>query len=78
MTEVQRIKQLRKDGDELIQRIRELPSSRENSIAITKLQEAVMWLGMELKRRNEINPYPNNKNPATGDCIEPTTDKLKM
>lgn len=78
MTEVQRIKQLRKDGDELIQRIRELPSSRENAIAITKLQEAVMWLGMELKRRNEINPYPNSKNPATGDCIEPTADKLKM
>ncbi|MFJ1474893.1 hypothetical protein ACILE9_11620 [Capnocytophaga cynodegmi] len=78
MTEVQRIKQLRKDGDELIQRIRELPSSRENAIAITKLQEAVMWLGMELKRRNEVNPYPNSKNPATGDYVEPTADKLKM
>lgn len=78
MTEVQKIKQLRQDIDSIIQRIRELESSRETSLSITKLQEGVMWLGMELKRRNEINPYPSSKDPSTGDKIEPTADNLKF
>lgn len=40
-------KQLRKEVDEKIQTLKTLPASRERSIAITKLQEAVMWLGMD-------------------------------
>ena len=71
-------KQLRKDIDEKIQQIKELPESRERSIAITKLQEAVMWLGMDLKRLNDENPYPSSKDPNTGDKIEPTADGLKL
>lgn len=78
MTEIQKIKQLRQDIDSIIQRIRELESSRETSLSITKLQEGVMWLGMELKRRNEANPYPSSKGPSTGDKIEPTADNLKF
>ena len=71
-------KQLRKDLDEKIQEVKSLPSSRERSLAITKLQEAVMWLGMDLKRLNDTNPYPSSKDPSTGDKIEPTADGLKM
>ena len=71
-------KQLRKDLDEKIQEVKSLPSSRERSIAITKLQEAVMWLGMDLKRLNEPNPYPSSKDPSTGAKIEPTADGLKL
>ena len=71
-------KQLRKDIDEQIQKIKELPASRERSLAITKLQEGVMWLGMDLKRLNEPNPYPNSKDPSTGSVIEPTADGLKL
>ena len=71
-------KQLRKDLDEKIQEVKSLPSSRERSIAITKLQEAVMWLGMDLKRLNEPNPYPSSKDPSIGDKIEPTADGLKF
>lgn len=78
LSEVQRIKQLRQDGDALLQRIKELPPSRENSLSITKFQEGVMWLGMELKRRNEPNPYPSSKDASTGDVIEPTADGLKL
>jgi hypothetical protein len=78
MTEVQQIKQLRQDGDKLIQAIKDLPASRENSLSITKFQEGVMWLGMELKRRNEPNPYPSSKDPNTGEVIEPTADNLKL
>lgn len=71
-------KQLRKDTDDIIQRIKNLPSSRERSLAITKLQEGVMWLGMDLKRLGEENPYPNSKDTSTGTKIEPTADGLKL
>lgn len=72
------IKQLRKDTDEIIQRIKSLPPSRETSLSITKLQEGVMWLGMELKRLGEANPYPSSKDASTGTKIEPTADNLKL
>ncbi len=58
-------------------------ASRERSISITKLQEAVMWLGMDLKALAEenpgllANPYPSSKDP-TSLVIEPTADGLKM
>jgi hypothetical protein len=52
--------------------------SRERSLAITKLQEAVMWLGMDLKRLGTENPYPSSKDPSTGTKIEPTADGLKL
>jgi hypothetical protein len=75
--EVPAIKQLRKDTDDIIQRVRELEPCRETSLVITKLQEAVMWLGMDLKRLNQPNPYPESKNPNSMK-IEPTADGLKM
>ena len=75
--EVVENKQLRKDTDDIIQRIKSLPPSRERSLAITKLQEGVMWLGMDLKRLNEPNPYPNSKDPSNTN-IEPTADNLKL
>lgn len=76
-------KELRRDTDAIIQRVKSLPPSRERSITITKLQEGVMWLGMDLKRINESNPgavenpYPNSKDP-TNTKIEPTADGLRM
>ena len=70
-------KRLRREIDEKIQEVKELPPSRERSLAITKLQEAVMWLGMDLKRLNEANPYPNSKDPSNTK-IEPTADGLKL
>ena len=75
--EVMGNKQLRKDTDDIIQRIKNLPASRERSLAITKLQEGVMWLGMDLKRLGENNPYPNSKD-ASNLTIEPTADNLKL
>lgn len=76
-------KELRRDIDAQIQKVKALAPSRERSIAITKLQEAVMWLGMDLKRINEStpgaspNPYPNSKDPSNTK-IEPTADGLKL
>lgn len=76
--EVVSTKKLRKDIDAIISRVRNLEKSRETSIAITKLQEGVMWLGMHLKELGEMNPYPSSKNPMTGTKIEPTADGLKF
>lgn len=76
--EIPKVKQLRKDIDDVIQRVKDLDDCREVSICITKLQEAVMWLGMDLKRIGDINPYPNSKDPSTGTKIDPTADNLKF
>ena len=76
--EIPKVKQLRKDIDDVIQRVKDLDSCREVSICITKLQEAVMWLGMDLKRIGDINPYPSSKDPSTGTKIDPTADNLKF
>lgn len=76
--EIPKVKQLRKDIDNVIQRVKALDSCREVSICITKLQEAVMWLGMDLKRIGDVNPYPNSKDPSTGTKIDSTTDNLKF
>jgi hypothetical protein len=76
-------KAIRRDGDGLIQRLKGLQPSRERAIAITKFQEGVMWLGMDLKRINDENPglipnpYPNSKDPSNAK-IDPTADGLKL
>lgn len=70
-------KELRRDIDAQIQKVKGLPPSRERALSITKLQEAVMWLGMDLKRLNEANPYPDSKDPSNTK-IEPTADGLKL
>jgi len=81
--EIKANKEARRDGDALIQKIKALPPSRERSLAITKFQEGVMWLGMDLKRINEEepgsspSPYPESKNPESTK-IEPTADGLKL
>lgn len=72
-------KQLRKDVDAIIQQLKNSSrQSRERSLSITKLQEGVMWLGMDLKALNEPTPYPNSKDPSTGNKIDPTADGLKL
>lgn len=78
-------KELRRDIDAIIQRLKtaNVRRSPERIIVITKLQEAVMWLGMDLKAINEespgacANPYPNSKDPSNT-IIEPTADGLKL
>ena len=76
--EVVENKRLRQEIDAKIQEVKDLPVSRERRLTITKLQEAVMWLGMDLKRLGTDNPYPSSKDPSTGTVIEPTADGLKL
>lgn len=77
------IKDLRKSVDQEIQKLKLLAPSRERALSITKLQEAVMWLGMDLKRISEENPgkfenpYPHSKDSSTT-IIDKTADNLKL
>ena len=80
-SEIVQVKGLRKGIDGILQEVKECADefpSREKSLSITKLQEGIMWLGMDLKRLNEPNPYPSSKKPETGEKIEPTAQGMKM
>lgn len=79
-------KQFRKDLDGVLQRLKlasihggphPCRASRERSLAVTKIQEAIMWLGMDLKDIGEVNPYPHSYNPESS-VIAPTADGLKL
>jgi hypothetical protein len=93
---VSQTKQFRKDLDNVLQQLKlandtqrektikcVIRGSRERSLAITKIQEAIMWLGMDLKAQSKEgasecdNPYPQSYNPASQQ-IEPTADGLKL
>ena len=76
-TEVSNTKQLCKDIDEVIQRVKDLEFRYETANVITKLQEGVMWLGMYLKYLGEQDPYSESRNPDS-QRIEPTADGLKL
>ena len=54
--EVSAVKALRRDLDAQLQKIKLLTPSREVSIAVTKMQECIMWLGMRLKAIGEADP----------------------
>lgn len=75
--EVAATKAQRRDIDAIIQRVKQWPPTRERSLAITKLQEGVMWLGMDLKRQGEANPYPHSKDPSSP-VIDATADGLRL
>lgn len=58
--------------------------SEERCIAMERLKECIMWLGMDLKAMREEgitagtgNPYPSSYDPNSG-TIEPTADGLSL
>lgn len=75
--EVSNTKQLRKDIDEVLQRVKDLEHRYETANAKCKLIEAAMWLGMYLKYLGEKDPYPESRNPES-QTIHPTADGLKF
>ena len=71
-------KELRVELDSVLQKIKQSTrKSRERSIVITKIQEAIMWLGMDLKELGNENPYPNSYNPSNT-IVDKTADGLKL
>ncbi len=71
-------KTFRQDLDAVLQRVKNSPrKSRERSICVTKLQEAIMWLGMDLKDLGRENPYPNSYDPSNV-IVDKTADNLTL
>ena len=70
-------KQCRVDLDSVLQNLKQLAPSRERALAITRVQEAIMWLGMDLKRLGGPNPYPHSYDP-TSPVVDPTADNLTL
>lgn len=71
-------KQFRVALDGVLQTIKESHyKSRERSLSVTKLEEAIMWLGMDLKAAGTANPYPNSYKPENT-IVDPTADGLKL
>ena len=75
--EIKEDKILRVQLDGILQHLKTLPPSRERALAITKLQESIMWLGMDLKRLGNENPYPHSYDPSSP-VVSPTADNLKL
>ena len=70
---VKMIKGYRVDLDKQFKVMGAMPRSREFSLAITRTEDAKMWLGQVLKRIGTENPYPDSKN-AANTKIAPTAD----
>lgn len=71
------VKQSRVELDAALQNVKKLSTSREVSLAITNIQQGIMWLGMELKELGARNPYPESYNPDSAK-VSPTGDGLKL
>lgn len=77
--EISSVKALRRDLDAIVQRIKAMPGTAERTLSLRRVQEGVMWLGMDLKRIGEANPetlapaYPHSKDPASP-VIDPPLD----
>lgn len=69
MNRILKIKALRAKLDEAIQEIKTLLTSAEVTLSLRRSQEAVMWLGMELKRLSALHAAttPNVEAPTPVD-----------
>lgn len=77
-TQIIETKQLRKDLDDVIQGIRVLSSQSEETIhARHYATNALMWLGMNLKRLGNPNPYPNSRD-TSNTIVDKTAAGLKI
>ena len=75
---IKETKQFRVDLDAILQCLKCAPRQcRERSLCVTKLQEAIMWLGMDLKDLDCENPYPDSYDPSNAK-VAPTADGLKL
>lgn len=71
LKEIKDTKLLCKDIYEVIDRVKSLNQCRETSLVITKLQEGVMWLDMNLKRLCPNNPCPQSHD-LKNTLVDPT------
>lgn len=80
---ITKVKWARRELDDILQKVKAFNPTKEVQQVVIKIQESIMWLGMELKRINEetpgvmLNPYPNSKDPSNT-IIDKTADGLKL
>jgi len=71
-------KSRRVELDTVLQLLKVMAHSRERALAITKVQEAIMWLGMDLKAlAGGKSCYKEGYDPEST-TVEPTADGLKL
>lgn len=72
-------KRWRQQLDAILQDIKgTVRKSRERSLLVTKMQEAIMWAGMDLKALNDGRTiYPDSYD-TSNTHVAPTADGLKM
>lgn len=75
--EISDTKLMRRFLDTALQKVKILKPTKSTAIAITKIQEGIMWLGMYLKELGTPDPYPTSKD-NTNTTIHPTADDLKF
>lgn len=76
--EISKIKQLRKDINDVIQRVKTLNDCKEVQICITNLKRSIMWLGMDLKRIDSNNLSTNSEDHSTENNTTLVSDNLKL
>lgn len=76
-TKIVTVKELRRELDASLQKVKGLVRTREVALAVTKIQEGIMWLGMELKELGNPTPYPNSYDPSNA-VVDKTADGLKL
>lgn len=69
-------KLLRENLERMVQELGTLPKGREVSIAITKTQEARMWLGQNLASLGNPSPYPNG-NQTESTKVDPPAPEIQ-
>ncbi|HWL54284.1 MAG TPA: hypothetical protein VNQ90_17725 [Chthoniobacteraceae bacterium] len=72
-------KKFRLGLDEILQSVKNSDrKSRERSLAVTKIEEAIMWLGMDMKALNNgVSCYKEGHNPNNA-IVEPIPDGVKL
>ena len=72
-------KQMRLELDAVLQKLKPAAvGSRERALAITKIQEAIMWLGMDLKElAGGVSCYEHGYDPSNA-TVDPPPDDVKL
>lgn len=75
--EIRDTKLMRKFLDIALQKVILLKSTKPTDLAIIRIQEAIMWLGMHLKELGTPDPYPTSRDNSDL-TIHPVADNLKF
>lgn len=77
--EIAETKQWRNELDAVLQQVKTSPlHTRERALAIVKVQEAIMWLGMDLKERaGGESCYTHGYDPKSNQ-VDPPADGVKL